>query len=310
MLTNKLFPSPFHRNQLRKTDLSIFRFFWPGSLLILLILGSACQPGVRSTPIIPSQLPLPTTENTETPAPTATLTPSKTPPPATSTPTTVPAASICAPLVGFTLETLPDIMSNPFKPPRPGNDDGHHGVDFSFWSYKGLTAMKGLGILSVLNGQVAMVDTGHFPFGNVVMVETLLDDLPESWVQALHLPPVEPFWVKDNRLYCPEALQQPKWDTSQRSLYLLYAHMLKPSALQVGAKLHCGDPIGQVGSTGDSSNDHLHLEVRVGPSGATFAEMNHYKNDATDLQMSNYCTWRVSGIFKMIDPMLLLSIKP
>jgi murein DD-endopeptidase MepM/ murein hydrolase activator NlpD len=73
-----------------------------------------------------------------------------------------------------------------------------------------------------------------------------------------------------------------------------------------GELVSCGQVIGEVGTTGKSVNAHLHLETRAGPYGATFPAMAHYENDATNAEMSAYCTWRVSGLFQMFDPLALL----
>lgn len=46
------------------------------------------------------------------------------------------------------------------------------------------------------------------------------------------------------------------------TLSTLYGHMLHPTHLKVGDKVKVGDVIGLVGSTGNSTGPHLHLETR------------------------------------------------
>ena len=43
-----------------------------------------------------------------------------------------------------------------------------------------------------------------------------------------------------------------------------YAHMREASFLSVGTKVKAGDILGMVGSTGHSTGNHLHLEMRKG----------------------------------------------
>lgn len=45
----------------------------------------------------------------------------------------------------------------------------------------------------------------------------------------------------------------------------LYFHMLNPSSVVVGAPVHKGDVIGQVGSTGQSTGAHLHFQCQYSP---------------------------------------------
>lgn len=45
----------------------------------------------------------------------------------------------------------------------------------------------------------------------------------------------------------------------------LYFHMLNPSSVVVGAPVHKGDVIGQVGSTGQSTGAHLHFQCQPSP---------------------------------------------
>jgi murein DD-endopeptidase MepM/ murein hydrolase activator NlpD len=44
----------------------------------------------------------------------------------------------------------------------------------------------------------------------------------------------------------------------------VYMHMLKPSPVQLGDRVHAGDVVGQLGCTGSCEGPHLHFEVRIG----------------------------------------------
>jgi len=63
-----------------------------------------------------------------------------------------------------------------------------------------------------------------------------------------------------------------------------------------------------VGDSGNALNPHLHLEMRIGPAGITFAGMSHYDNSATSEEMAAYCTWRVSGKFQLVDPLKFIEL--
>jgi hypothetical protein len=43
--------------------------------------------------------------------------------------------------------------------------------------------------------------------------------------------------------------------------------------------------------------------VRLGPANASFTDLAHYSTTASQAEMSGYCEWRVSGYFRMTDPM-------
>ena len=275
-----------------------------------------CTPATQSPPaasptLLLSQTRLATPSATTRPAtatsnpPTATFTPL--PPTATLTPT--PRVEICSPLQGITLDELPQIVTNPFDPPRPGLDDGHHGVDLAFYRHGDQIGMSGLPVLSVLTGIVAAAIKDRPPYGNMVIIETPLESVPSAWDATLQLPTLAPTVTPPN-LTCPVQPAFANLDTNRRSLYLLYAHLIQPTTLKAGQAIGCGNPLGAVGTTGNSVNPHLHLEVRIGPAGARFDGMAHYIGDATTQEMLNYCAWRVSGLFQMTDPMKLLSIRP
>jgi murein DD-endopeptidase MepM/ murein hydrolase activator NlpD len=44
----------------------------------------------------------------------------------------------------------------------------------------------------------------------------------------------------------------------------VYMHMLKPSPVMLGDRVHAGQVVGQLGCTGSCEGPHLHFEVRVG----------------------------------------------
>lgn len=256
----------------------------------------------------------PTAARTQTPRilPAVTFTPSA--PAAAPAPTEAEALSVCSPLEDIEIEELsqPDLMKNPFELPRPGIDDGHPGVDFAYWSRGEHKQMLGLGVRAVLAGRVAGLIQNRQPYGYAILIETPLDRLPEAWVRAMQLQTPAPTVQPAPNLICPPA-SSTEAPPAGRSLYLLYAHLNRPPEAVLGQEAACGQRIGEVGTTGRSVNPHLHLEVRAGPAGASFTEMAHYDNSATENEMRNYCIWRVSGLFQPLDPLAViqaLSLQP
>lgn len=191
------------------------------------------------------------------------------------------------------------------------------GIDLAYWSRGERKTMLGHPILSVLDGQVAAALPLRQPYGYAVIVETHLTSLPAGWLDVAVVPTPAPTVQPAANLYCPpgsevDALAAAAGSArfpQDYSLYLLYAHLDQPPAVELGQSVACGQVIGAAGTTGNSVNIHLHLETRLGPSGATFTSMDHYDNAATNLEMSNYCAWRVSGLFQLFDPLKLLSIQ-
>lgn len=222
------------------------------------------------------------------------------------TSTALSTSQVCSPLEDFSIEEASTIRTNPVKTPLPGKDDGHHGIDFSFWTYGDWDTMAGLGIHTALDGIVAGTVNDRFPYGYMIMIETPFEQLPaELRIQLENISAAQLPDLTNSALSCPD-INPLDFSTASKSLYLVYAHMLEMPALQLNDSVQCGSSIGKVGNTGDSSNPHLHFEARIGPSGYRFTDMAHYLNDASELERYNYCTWRVSGIFQLIDPQMVL----
>ncbi|MFA6921162.1 MAG: M23 family metallopeptidase, partial [Gallionella sp.] len=64
------------------------------------------------------------------------------------------------------------------------------------------------------------------------------------------------------------------WDGTP--VYTVYGHLQVPSGLENGEEITAGDPIGQVGHTGNATGDVLHYEERIGTSG----QLGNWKDGA------------------------------
>jgi len=252
-----------------------------------------------------------TSENTveirsSTPRPTFRVELSTTPTPPMETPTL--QSLVCSPLGGETLQELTEIITQPFKTPRATQDDGHHGVDFAFYRRKELMSIDGLPILSTLDGKVVTIISDKYPYGNAIIIETQLDSLSPDLIEKIRIPEVQPTVAPDPKFNWTPGEFSMKLDTSKKSLYIVYAHLKYPAEVSVNDFIKCGQRIGQVGSTGDSTNPHLHFETRIGPSGASFDSMAYYTAQSTASERYNYVIWRVTNLFQLFDPMQLLSV--
>jgi murein DD-endopeptidase MepM/ murein hydrolase activator NlpD len=247
--------------------------------------------------------------------PTATLNPTQTSIPSpTARPSVTPTVEIaisnsatlysgpCSPLEGLTLADLPEIVSNPFQPPRAGSDEGHHGIDFAFYRYREKGSINSWTVQAVFPGKIAAAIKDRPPYGNFMIIESPLDELPKEAQDFAFNEPLEISPTPVTPLTCPVKPEEPLLGNTGEAMYLLYAHLQSPPAFRTGQEVTCGSEIGKVGNTGFSGNPHLHLEARLGPAGMRFTEMAHYVASATNLEMANYCLWRVSGKFQMIDP--------
>lgn len=272
-------------------------------VLSLCLLVSACQQAV--TPTTGSAV-TPTPGSTQTRVSTRTATTPPTPTAQLPTATAAPVPfQVCSPLEGETFDTLPLILVNPLKIPPIGKDDGHHGLDFAYYQRGDIESIQGIEIYAILPGVTVLTLEDNIPYGYTILIETPLNQLPQTLQDKIletYLP------IPEDLVYqgeCPEIT--PPGNTEEMSVYHLYAHMEAPPAFQTGDPITCGQKLGTVGNSGHSSNPHLHLETRLGPSGANISDMAFYSPAYSVEQRANYCLWRMSGYYQLFDPFLLLS---
>jgi len=264
-------------------------------LSCLILLLSACTTGVNTSGT-------PTATVTATPTQTAAPPATRTAIPPTPTHTGIPFR-VCCPLEDETFDSLLLIISKPLEIPPIGQDSGHHGIDFAYFQRGEHDSIQGIEIYAILSGKVVLTLDDDYPYGYTILIETPLSHLPEllqERLMAAYLPvPEDPNYQAN----CPDVT--PPILTGDYSVYHLYAHMEVKPAFSTGDEIACGEKLGTVGNTGWSSNPHLHLETRLGPSGATFQTMCHYQNTCTVEQISNYCLWRMSGYYQLFDPYMI-----
>ncbi|MDF1520937.1 MAG: peptidoglycan DD-metalloendopeptidase family protein [Brevefilum sp.] len=272
-------------------------------LLIIAVMLSACQPQLVASTVLP---PSPTLEPSASPSPTQTKSSTSQPTQTMLLPTsTIQAFQVCSPLEEETLDTLSSILVNPLVIPPFGRDDGHHGLDFSYYRRDARESIEGIGVFTILSGTTVLILPDEIPYGNTIVIETPLSELPESLQEKLQsfyqLIPEDIYYQGE----CPEI--SPPTFTGRLSVYHLYAHLENPPSFQMGEVINCGVQLGTVGNTGRSSNPHLHLETRLGPSGADLGDMAFYETKYTEAQQANYCLWRMSGYFQLFDPYLIFN---
>jgi murein DD-endopeptidase MepM/ murein hydrolase activator NlpD len=271
------------------------RFFY------IVVFLAACSPQQNADIIQSAITPSPSSAA----ALTKTTQPSSTPNPATPTPELI--QTVCSPLEGETLKSISEIVTQPYKSPRPRNDDGHQGVDFAFYRRNEKVGIEGLQVFAALKGKIVTILHDRGPYGNAVIIETPLNSISTELKAMIQIPAKQPTVVPDPRVNCPTGELFFLIDTENQSLYLLYGHLLDTMSFSVGDEVNCGQQIGLVGNTGTSTNPHLHFETRMGPSGARFDSMAYYTALSTESERYNYCVWRVSNLFQLFDPMKLLS---
>ena len=200
--------------------------------------------------------------------------------PPTPQETPQPQFQVCSPLAIHPLQELPEIIGDPYDPPRPGREERHHGIDFAYYHYKDRDSMLGEPVQTVLQGVVASTIEGLYPYGNMVMIEVARKDLPTDLIARIEI-------EKDE------------------SLYVLYAHLNQAPLVKLGDQVEACQPIGEVGMSGNTDIPHLHLETRIGPNDQVFESMRFYDTRASQEEMDTYVLWRTSDVFRHFDPMKL-----
>jgi murein DD-endopeptidase MepM/ murein hydrolase activator NlpD len=276
----------------------------PSIFFTIIVSGALLFGCAAPTPVVQPTSTAPQATQTLPQVPMSSATPTLTAQPTLApTDTTTPSAKVCSPLPGYALADLPGMIFNPYHPPAPGLDDPHEGIDLAVVEPGSQIALAGHPVAAALTGRVASLIANRFPYGNAVFIETPLEQIRSG----LAIPTPAPTLIPRSALTCPPFSSFPTFDPSHRSIYTVYAHLQELPPLQVGQTLSCGETFGKVGSTGNALNPHLHFEVRVGPAGATFSSMAHYDSSATAEEMSNYCLWRVSGVFQLFNPLTILN---
>jgi len=227
-------------------------------------------------------------------------------------PTKIPnkETDFCSPLKDVPYSDVPSFVSNKYFPPELGSDDPHQGIDLSILDNVRRIAVGGKTVQAMIDGQVAAIIVDRFPYGNAVIIEANIDVIQEQLSKS-RFDPIIDLSTGMSALTCPEEETTVKVNQIQnsnrdeKSLYLIYAHLTLPPEFQIGDRVKCGQAIGIIGSSGNALNPHLHLEARIGPSRTWFSSMSHYDTKASLTEMANYCIWRTSGLFRLINPLLL-----
>lgn len=214
---------------------------------------------------------------------------------------------INSPFADKSKSELSNMISNPYHPPVQGSDDPHQGVDFSDVDNISKIALPGKEVRAILGGEVVSVMNDRFPYGNAILVATDEKNLPNGWKEDFMSPERLFAWESNTALTCPEGWNFPPGPKKQVRLYTLYAHLLDEPNYEIGENINSGDKIGAIGMSGNALAPHLHIEVRYGYFPDFSGSMAHYDVSASLEEMSNYCRWRVSGWFRLIDPMQLFS---
>jgi murein DD-endopeptidase MepM/ murein hydrolase activator NlpD len=253
---------------------------------------------ISETPFVIKSAEVTITKALPTQIPTITEVPTETAP--------LKKPQICSPIHNVLIEDISGMIFNPFYPPVDGSDDPHQGVDLSDVDINSQIAKTGAQVDSIINGKVSMVIKNRFPYGNAVVIETQLEELPETWQNMILTSPQPEAFNKSSVLTCPKGWNEMSSLITSPALYILYAHLENLPDLVEGELVQCGDALGSIGMSGNALAPHVHIEMRYGPPLGLSGSMSHYDVSASVEEMSNYCRWRVSGWYRLLDPISLI----
>jgi len=271
------------------------------TLLALLFLAGCSRVAGSKSPT------LPTTTETDSPTLAPTISPTATATIPSLTPTTELISQVCSPIHGIDFSELPQIQSFEYKSPDPYRESGHPAIDFGLYHFKDYPFFPNFPVDSIITGKAVLVQQDINPYGNMILIETPLNSMDESLLASIIQPaPLPPsIYSLDER--CPVSGPEITWNKENRSLYVLYAHLLEKPDYAPGDLISCGQSIGTAGKSGHAAEEHLHLEIRIGPSNASFSSIAAQgPANITPAQRYNYCIWALSGVFQAVDPAVLV----
>jgi hypothetical protein len=151
--------------------------------ILVMLLAVSCEKNpitIQTTPtsIKPVISQIPTLEPTSVP----TIT--QIPP----TPTQTLVNRFWSPLKGIGLDELRLVTSQEFNKPTPFIESGHPALDFSFYQYREFTTFERFPIQAILPGKVILVIHDRWPYGNMILIETQLDQISPGLLKTIPIP--------------------------------------------------------------------------------------------------------------------------
>ncbi len=160
--------------------------------------------------------------------------------------------------------------------------DGHPGIDYTYQGGDDQIYASAGGVVR-FSGSMINRDGNYYDYGNYVIVEYPSDSVPQP--------------MRDLPQY-----------TEGDSVYILYAHLAETvtGLITVGTVLNQGDVIGVVGSTGNSTAPHLHMEVRIGEADLA-GDRTDTDEESLERNRIDYFVNRNQGRLPAIDPAVIFS---